>query len=319
MLEQTKIIVTETLNTHENPASLSGHPFEELVFKLATQTAVGTSFDGKLVHAENGIFPDIIAAKLFGIEVKGTKKDAWLSLGNSILESTRAKDVKKIYMFFGKLGGVPEIMYRNYEECLVEVRVTHNPRYLINMKLALGKSIFDKMEVSYEEISSSIKPVAYIRSYYKKRLKPGQELWWIDDDIDENTVSPIIKGFSSLEPEEQKKLKAEAFVLFPEILSSSTTKFEGVASFWAAKHGVVSYNLRDKFTASGQRDISVDGQKIRVPRIVFEMVDLTPFINKYFKDHPEIMIDEWKKRLDLVSYKMDLGIKLSKIFESNYK
>ena len=57
----------------------------------------------RLVSAQ--YFPDIIAEKYYGVEVKSTKENHWTSTGSSIVESTRDKNVENIYMLFGKLGG----------------------------------------------------------------------------------------------------------------------------------------------------------------------------------------------------------------------
>jgi hypothetical protein len=50
-------------------------------------------------------FPDI-RANGFGVEVKTVNKDSWLSVGNSVFEGMRDAAVKKIYVVFGKFGGM---------------------------------------------------------------------------------------------------------------------------------------------------------------------------------------------------------------------
>ena len=49
----------------------------------------------RLVSAQ--YFPDIIAEKYYGVEVKSTKENHWTSTGSSIVESTRDKNVENIY------------------------------------------------------------------------------------------------------------------------------------------------------------------------------------------------------------------------------
>lgn len=46
----------------------------------------------RLVSAQ--YFPDIIAEKYYGVEVKSTKENHWTSTGSSIVESTRDKNVE---------------------------------------------------------------------------------------------------------------------------------------------------------------------------------------------------------------------------------
>jgi hypothetical protein len=66
-------------------------------------------------------FPDIPLGE-FGIEVKFTTNDTWRSVANSVFESFRAKEVKHIYVVFGKMGGLPEIRWDRYEDCVMHVR-----------------------------------------------------------------------------------------------------------------------------------------------------------------------------------------------------
>lgn len=67
-----------------------------------------TPFDPKQVVLVSGhTFPDIVAERYFGVEVKSTKHNHWTSTGSSIVESTRSEWVDNIYMLFGKLGGNP--------------------------------------------------------------------------------------------------------------------------------------------------------------------------------------------------------------------
>src|ERR1017187_6629158 len=61
-------------------------------------------------------FPDIVLGQ-FGVEVKFTTNDTWRSVANSVFESFRSKDVKHIYVVFGKMGGAPEVRWGRYEEC----------------------------------------------------------------------------------------------------------------------------------------------------------------------------------------------------------
>ena len=108
----------------------------------------------RLVSAQ--YFPDIIAEKYYGVEVKSTKENHWTSTGSSIVESTRDKNVENIYMLFGKLGGkTAEFKCRPYEDCLSDIAVTHSPRYLINMELTKEQTIFSKMGVAYDQLRNA--------------------------------------------------------------------------------------------------------------------------------------------------------------------
>jgi hypothetical protein len=301
LLQRTKEKVKSKLNEIENPSTLSGAEFELIVFNEAEECALGTTFEEKLVHTNDRDFPDIVAAGYFGVEVKATKKNDWTSIGNSVLESSRALDVERIYMFFGKLGGSPDIIYKNYEECLKGIAVTHYPRYLIDMELNAGDSIFSKMGIEYEELRKSENPVKSIRAYYKSKLEPGQELWWLSDDLDVSTTpSPVIKFFSKLPSEEKDKIRAEIFVYVPEILSNNLTKYNRAAAYLASSRGVISSNLRDHFTAGGQVDLTVKGQVIKVPKIFDTLLKLKIHIEKVLESESRESLERhWMKGIDV--------------------
>ena len=72
----------------------SGHPLERDVFNAVTECAKGTTFQDSIQLVSGSSFPDIIANKYYGIEVKSTQQNHWTSIGSSILESTRIQDVE---------------------------------------------------------------------------------------------------------------------------------------------------------------------------------------------------------------------------------
>lgn len=330
MLEQTRTSVLEQLETIANPHALSGAEFELITYENAVLNARETPFEGKLVHTADREFPDIVAAGLFGVEVKATKKDDWTSIGNSVLESSRIDTVEKIYMFFGKLGGTPDIKYRNYEDCLRGISVTHYPRYQIDMLMSEENSIFTKMGVDYETIRSSSNPVTAIRAYYKSQMKEGDALWWIGDDVEDMpSLSPIIKNFSSLDRDTRDEIKADMFAYFPELLSDSTKKYERIPAYLASQHGVVTANLRDNFTAGGQVEVTHEGDSFRVPQVVGELLRLAPRVRKclgvknqvqlsnYWQKHIENFTtaeEVWLREIDRNTFHMGLPVKTSVLY-----
>ncbi len=251
--------------------SISPLYFETIVFEQTCEAAKDTIFEGKVKQTGAHAFPDIVANKFFGIEVKMTTGNHWTSTGNSILESSRIEDVERIYIMFGKLGGKFDIRYRLYQECLPEISVTHSPRYRINMELPLGKSIFDKIGIDYDTLRKDDNSIQIIKNYYRSQLKDGEELWWIDQDSDDKSVSPIIKPFRSLTNEEKENFIVEAMILFPEMFGNSNTKFERAAAYLIAEHNAVSANLRDLFTAGGKVNLKIKQKTILVPQLALRL------------------------------------------------
>ena len=154
LLEGTKTHSLQALGLlGENAKKLNGDEFETVVYKNTLKASQNSPFEGHVFQTGPHAFPDIIARKYFGMEVKMTTGDKWVSTGNSILETTRVNDVERIYMFFGKFGGNFDVKYRLYQDCLCDVGVTHSPRYKIDMNLANGHSIFNKIGVKVAQIS----------------------------------------------------------------------------------------------------------------------------------------------------------------------
>ena len=137
----------------ENPEwykNLTAKGLEKESHDVIKLSCVDTPFNPDEVILVSGQkFPDIIADKYYGVEVKSTNKDHWKSTGSSIVESTRDEYVENIYMLFGKLGGnPPQFKCRPYEDVLYDIAVTHSPRYLIDMEFDKGSTIFSKMNTS---------------------------------------------------------------------------------------------------------------------------------------------------------------------------
>lgn len=75
--------------------------------------------------------------------------------------------MKQQNLVIGKLGGnPPEFRCRPYQEVLSDIAVTHSPRYLINMELQHGETIFDKMNTTYDEFRTTENNIAKVREYY---------------------------------------------------------------------------------------------------------------------------------------------------------
>lgn len=263
---------------------------ENLSLKVLQDIAPQTPFRAnKIVLNKAQFFPDILAEQYYGVEVKCTKEDHWTSTGSSIIESTRADLVESIYMLFGKLGGAcPEFRCKPYEHCLVNIAVTHSPRYLINMNIDPSETIFAKMGVNYDEFRVSSSSIEQVRQYYRRRaLEAGkQEMpWWIGSEAEGNTTSVVLRLWSDLTDEEKKKLRAYIFLLFPEVLRS---EYKSVALWLCTRFSVLLHNARDAFSASGQYK-KVDGKLLSrpIPHIIGELIHSAAIIKEILADIPE--------------------------------
>ncbi len=262
------LIETAAKSSPKEYLNKSSSDFEIDVHKSLLRSSKGTLFEGTIELIVGYSFPDIVAKKYYGVEVKITKQNHWRSTGNSVLETTRIKDVERIYLFFGKLAASPEFKFRKYEECLYDIAVTHSPRYLIDMNLN-GETIFDKMGTQYDALRNSENPIKEIVRYYRKIAKPGEETWWMDGGKDaEAVLSPIVTLWSNLSEDKQNQYRNEAMARFPEIFGNGRTKYQNFSTWLAARYGVVDSSLRDRFTAGGQQELIINGVKYtKIPRI----------------------------------------------------
>jgi hypothetical protein len=273
-------------------STLGGNKLEPYVRDVMTDLAVGTIFENSIELIGGQKFPDIVAKKFYGIEVKTTTQNHWKTTGNSVLESTRVEDVERIFMLFAKLASPIEFRCRPYEECLSEVVVTHSPRYLIDMNLPIGNTIFDKMKMPYDTLRKKENPLGSVVDYYKSKLKPGEQLWWIDN----NNMSNIsIKMWKHIDKEKQKEIISRIMVYFIEIFGNNNrTKYERIPAWLVANEGIVSSSLRDSFSASGQGNLLV-GNKIHkdVPKIFLKLVDNLNFVLEILSQTSAIELSEF--------------------------
>ena len=243
---------------------------EKEVLSAMKEQCKGTSFlpdDIQLVSGQR--FPDIIASKHFGVEVKSTKENKWVSTGSSIVESTRIEDVNHIYMLFGKLGGKPiEFKCKPYYNCLYDIAVTHSPRYLIDMEITQERTIFSKMGIEYDKFRLSEDPISTVRSYYLEKIKKEKRMampWWIGS---ETVTSPTLRLWSgrSLDQEKQNIYKAE-------ICNSNYDR----ATLWLCiRHSIINTHFRDLFTAGGQVQI----ENCCCPAIIKRILRVAPIVKQ---------------------------------------
>lgn len=276
------------LNAHAKKSpkkieQLRGSKLEPYVRDVMTDLAVGSQFENSIELIGGQKFPDIVTKKFYGVEIKTTTQNHWKTTGNSVLESTRVDDVERIFMLFGKLGKPIEFKCRAYEECLSEVVVTHSPRYLIDMNLEEGKTIFDKINIPYDNLRQKKSPIKPITDYYKSRLKVGQDLWWIQDA--EKASNFVINTWTNLSLKQKKEIRNKVMIFFPEVFSSRGDKFARLAIWLVTREAIVCPNVRDLFTAGGKDNYLIKNKMYKnIPRVfinLFENIDsiLVIFIN----------------------------------------
>ncbi len=225
--------------------------FQQRVFDVLREVAAAeNAIDIKPTFHPHA-FPDI-RANGFGIEVKTTTKDSWLSVGNSVFEGMRDPSVKRIYVVFGKLGGAVAVRWGRYEERITHVRISHAPRFVLEMDRDSPLFAHPSMGITYDSFCG-LPPgekMGYIRTYSRNRLKPGEQLWWLEDENSQGMPLQV-DLYMGLSAAKKVQLRAEGAMLFPQICGGSRVKdkYNLVAFYFLRYHNVFCPQTRDLYTA----------------------------------------------------------------------
>lgn len=303
----TKVVVA--LNKDVRASTLYHKPdkFQERVFATLSKVTEGRSIKVNPTFHPHA-FPDI-SANGFGVEVKSTNKDSWLSVGNSVFEGMRDPNVKNIYIVFGKMGGMPSVRWGRYEERITHVRISHAPRFVIEMDR--DASLFQKIDLSYDEFAQ-LPPedkMQHIRQYSRNRLKPGERLWWLEDENSQGKNIEV-RLYMGLTQVEKRRLRAEGTLLFPKVVGGSRVrdKYTEAAFFFLKYHNIFCPQTRDLFSAGSVAGKERGGNYLlrALQKIQGEMRraarDLdTELFEEYWEasiDDPNERIREWLRRAD---------------------
>jgi hypothetical protein len=311
-------LATEANQNEKSYLNLHGRKLENKVYDIMNINAKGTPFENSIELISGQKFPDIIAKRYFGVEVKTTKQNHWKTTGNSVLESTRVDGIERIYMLFGKLFSPIEFKCRPYEECLSEVVVTHSPRYLINMEIEKNETIFEKLKIPYNKLRKQENPIKPILKYYRSLLKEGEDIWWLESD-EEKSKSLVIKFWNSLSIPMKEIYISKGMLFFPEIFNSNFNRF----SLWLYENeSVICPNVRDLFTAKGKGSILHNNIEIKqIPRIIVNLDKYIKTIKSLIEETPNSQLKKYWQINSIdnkTSVWIDLVISFSKKMKLNF-
>ncbi len=276
----------------------SSSNFEEMVYEALKKSAIGTNFENYIEMVTGHKFPDIVFNnRFYGVEVKSLKHDGWSTFGNSIFESTRVKNIDRIYILAGRLSDPIEFRYKKYEECIDDIQITHSPRYHIDMDVKAKDTIFTKIGQTYDEFRKLENPLGPLREYYRSKLKPGEGLWWLENDVEKiGNNNLVVKVLNDLPDDEREEIMIEGFARFPKLLSTDQSRYKKFATWLIVEHGLVSHNVRDFFTAGGQEEIKVGGKTyFEVPQIFWSLQGRIKKIKKEVeKLKPITIVENWE-------------------------
>ena len=260
---------------------ISGTDFEEVVYDCLLEAG----FEKENITHSTQKFPDFIvediqSGKKIGIEVKKTDSKKWEVIGGSIYESLK-NDIDDTYIIMAKMGGDnPEVRFRKYEECIADLKVTHSPRFYLDMDLEKGRDYLsqndamDLLELSGEELNKKI----------RKLLRTKKSTWWSEGE----TIA-----FSELSREEKNIYLNEGIALFPEVFKGDYHNFTP----WLVYSCYVwCGNVRDIFSAGGNK--YVDELGIYVSAIMYRALENIENIRQRIFDMSEEEMEKfWGQKI----------------------
>lgn len=276
-LQQMTEDLQEKLQEQEKPEKLSGTDFEQKVYQSLREAG----FDEKAISHSAQKFPDFIlhdpdTGEKFGVEVKKTDSAKWEVIGGSIYESLK-NDIDDTYILMAKLGGDrPEVRLRRYEECLADLKVTHSPRFYLNMELKEGEDYLTKndakdlLQLSGEELNRKI----------RKLLRTTKSTWWSGGET---------TAFSDLPKEEKGVYLNDGIALFPEVFAGDYRNFTP----WLVYSCFVwCGNVRDIFSAGGNKYVEEAG--IYVSAVMYRALQNGESIRRRIQEMTEEEMRFWK-------------------------
>lgn len=292
-----------------NASDVDGNKFEKVVFdtiKIVQRIYQNELFSNWITTLVSGRkFPDIVLEIneqfKFGIEVKTSKGKDWKTLGGSIMESTRVDEIENIFIVFAKLDPF-QVRYKSFDACVVDVAVTHSPRYIIDLDISNDETIFKKINTNYRTIWTSEKPFEHFREYFKeKATREKTGLWWIGDDDSRNAddlPSVQIQFFSKLPQVKKDYLTSKSMILFPSIFANVADYDE--ISVWLVNMGILNNSLRDTYSA-GEKQYVLG---FNVPSKFRRLNERIPEIISIFKniELESALIDKFETKVSVVAY-----------------
>lgn len=267
--------------------------FELLVHEASEKVIFQNEFNCCISYTKGGYaFPDLVYTfdngSNFGIEVKSSTSlnsgnESWITLGNSILGSTRI-DVEDMHIIFIKINkNGCFINHARYEDAISDIVVTHSPRFKINLSQEPTQSFFAKSGISYEELTDSNDPIGLITNYFKEQ---GETAWWIAE-----STPATIKTWNEIPNKLKDEILSKAFVIFPELIySTSSDKYKNLTKWLVANYSIVNSSLRDNFTAGGQLTIELEDSTFPdMPRVFKSFHDSLTLFSKHIA---EISLEE---------------------------
>lgn len=243
-------------------------------------------------------FPDvdlILNGVKYGVELKYRGNGSWNTNGNSVFESITGSGYEEIYLMFA--SKIPKerrllVKFSPYWQATSNIKVTHSPRFTINME-NLSKSVFDsKKEYDSLRNMTETEKVRFVQEFLKKNS--GGAKWYTAPT---ETVPPT--KFSDLPSEKRNQIRTELLILFPDDLlhGSRQSKYTRSAEYLLETYYVYNKSLRDLFSSGGVYLFN----EVVFPKMIGTLISLKELLNYTLNnasnDFFELCKDSWGENI----------------------
>lgn len=228
--------------------------------------SVGIPADS-IKHLGGRAFPDVLIEGMrVGVELKGSLRGGAIT-GNSIYSGSMVEDLDKVYLLYWIDDRKPKLGYRDYFDCVFDAKVTHSPRFALQVDLPLGESMFGKgsKQLGFEArdwLTGESKYVEKIVVEIRRRALEREEIpWWVVPEVEGMSAVEIdslgglggLRSLKGIGRDASFSLQKTLFLGFPQVLSGGSAA-HSIAIGWAISQKSVIIN-RDVFSAGGKRAI----------------------------------------------------------------
>ena len=287
--------------------------FERLVVKCFQELEITERFT--LTTHLGHHFPDISITfnhYKIGIEIKSRLDGSWGTNGNSVMESISMEDYDSIYTFFGSYQKNTQkflVKFKPYWETTKAIKVTHSPRFTINMNDS--SSVF-KNEEEYKTLRtlSDEDRIEFLQSYFSENINTPK--WYVSTKTEPESVP--LRKLNDIQLNDRIKIISELFVIFPhDLLKSKNNKhfstYDRCTAYLIGVHYLYTNNIRDFFTSGGVYTIN----SVAFPAIFKRLSNFKEHINEVLLNASEDFIDMCQEY-----WNEDYSFNVNKNFQENY-
>jgi hypothetical protein len=293
MLAQACMLGNDKLKSGMFKYSSNSDDNELICLDLLKESALQSGLNPDSIKLNGGAsFPDVsIEGASCGIELKGSKASS-IFMGNSIYSSSHIAGIDKIFLFYW-IASRQEFGYRDYFECVIDVKVTHKPRYLLDINLGTKKGLFgvgeNQIGLAKDVFfnSDGVQTELILNELRRRATEAGEVPWWLpesdDEDVDPDTRTSksSLAFLGDIERELRFGIKKTLFLGFPEVLTGGRSSHYDAIGWCISRRSVIIN--RDVFSAGGKKQVNIGSlstNPIQVPGVI------SNFINSVGKQCP---------------------------------